>query len=147
MLQCAEVAGILEAGWPEHYGADGPGDSRADVAARQTTSGLPYGIAALTDAGNAIGTATLAGQSFGSITGEPLWCIGLIVDPQWRGQGIATALVATLELRARQMGFTQINATTQDASGVFKRNGWTYVRDAHNAAGVWKVFVKALAPI
>ncbi len=144
--QTRQVVDLMIAGWPDHYGPSGAGDAEVAVAARQGIDPIPQGVAALSESGAVIGTAALAARSFGAEQGEDLWCIGLIVDPKWRGQGIASALVVALTAYASTLQQSHVYTTTQAAEGLFRRLGWKVIREVADESGPWQVMAKPLFP-
>lgn len=129
-----QVAALLEATWPHHYGPDGPGFALADVAARHAGPNLPWGVVALRG-DRVVGTAALADTSFGAEPDEGPWLVGLAVTPDMRNRGIGTALVEACRAEAARRGDTAIYATTRSATGLMHRNGWQDLR----VVGGWQV--------
>ncbi len=118
------LARLLESAWPDWYGPGGQGRAEADLAARCRRAGLPFGVVALARDG-AIGTGALDAASYGaSDPTETPWIVGLVVAPQWRGQGIATAIVAALEDAARAKGWSRLHCATVAGEGLLSRRGW-----------------------
>ncbi len=140
----ADVADLLSATWPAHYGPDGKGDAQADTVARLGRDALPIGFVAITD--KVVGTATLDHQSFGAVPRDTgVWLIGLAVTPDARNQGIAGALVTKAEAFARSLGQREILSTTRTAGGIFERRGWLAVRTVADAdARIWQVYARSL---
>ena len=98
---CDPLVRLMQTMWPDYYGKGGPGDAGADLMDRSRHSGLPYGIAACASDGGAIRTAALEKHSYGSKPDESPWLIGLLVAPEWRGQGIDGACCDAGNLRCR----------------------------------------------
>jgi GNAT superfamily N-acetyltransferase len=115
---------LLESVWPDWYGPGGQGRAEADLAARCRRAGLPFGVVALARDG-AVGTGALDTTSYGaSDPTETPWIVGLVVAPPWRGQGIATAIVAALEDAARAKGWARLHCATVAGEGLLSRRGW-----------------------
>lgn len=121
------LADLYRAVWPGWYGPQGPSDAGADLAERNRADGLPLGLVALS-AGQVIGAAALAAQSFGAMAGEGPWLVGLAVAPAFRRQGIADRLIALAEATARP-GAPWLYCTTT-TTGLLLRRGWGDLRRA-----------------
>lgn len=121
------LAAVMRGAWPEWYGPSGDGDAESDLARRRRDSGLPYGMVALR-AGTRVGTVAIAAESYGALPRECVWLTGLVVAPDMRGRGIASALVAAIEAAAATASFTEIHTTTITAQGLMRRRGWREVR-------------------
>ena len=52
------------------------------------------------------------------------WLGGLLVKPEARGRGVATALVRHLEERAGGMGVRRLYLYTNSARGLYQKLGW-----------------------
>jgi len=139
------LAELMEQVWPGYYGAGGRGDAFADLSVRARDTGFPYGMVARVGA-NLVGTGALtAGDSFGAHPGEGPWLIGLVVHPDHRAKGVATALIAALESAARTNGAPAIYSTTQAAAGLLRARGWRLLRDVTDDQGAgWPVLSKPL---
>ena len=80
----------------------------------------------------------------------------LIVDPRWRGRGVARALMARAEAAARERGRTLLMLDTFEgtvADGMYRRWGWTvvgtipdYALDPRGVLRPLVLFHKALGP-
>lgn len=53
---------------------------------------------------------TVIGVAMGAWDGRRAWCHNYGVDPQFRGQGVGSALVKELERRVQEKGIPQLNA-------------------------------------
>lgn len=127
-MECPEavpgVARIMREAWPEWYGPDGQGDARADLAERARAQGLPWAVVARIG-GVPVGVAGLRDASHGAEPGEDCWLVGLATAPEWRGRGVASALVRAA-VDAAEAPF--VYATTVTAEGLLVRMGWQRVR-------------------
>ena len=141
---CDPLVRLMQTMWPDYYGKGGPGDAGADLMDRSRHSGLPYGIAACASDGGAIRTAALEKHSYGSKPDESPWLIGLLVAPEWRGQGIASGLVATLEIYAAGHGFRALYCTTATGVGLLTRRGWRVIGDTED--GTNSILTIAITP-
>jgi len=88
---------------------------------------LPIGRVAVV-AGAVVGHGALTATSHGAAGDEGPWIGGLVTQPDVRGRGVASALVAALETCARRRGAARILATTGAAAGVLERRGWRLLR-------------------
>jgi GNAT superfamily N-acetyltransferase len=130
------LAAIMRAAWPDYYGPGGPGDAGADLADRSRQTGLPFGMVVLTAGGEPVATGSLAEASHGAERGEGPWVVGLVTAEGWRRQGIAAALVAALEDRARVAGHARLYCTTATARGMLLRRGWVVLRERDDGYAV-----------
>lgn len=127
----APVAKILQQVWPDWYGPQGNGDALADVRAR-CGADLPLGWIAIQQ-GGIVGTVALTETSYGASEREGPWLAGLCTVPSARKQGIATALIATVEAQHAGPIFT----TTREAAPLFTRRGWQEMRSLEDG---WRVY-------
>ena len=110
------------------WGHLNPGETLAEREAwmrRETLNSdrAPLTFVALDDAGRAIGTAALL---FDDLKGDPRnpWLASVYVPPERRGQGIASALVRTVEDAARRFGYRQLYLFTSTAPKLYAGLGW-----------------------
>ena len=84
---------------------------------------VPIAFVALDDAGGIIGTASLI---FDDLEGDPRnpWLASVFVPPEWRGRGIASALVCPVEAAARRLGYARLYLFTTSASALYAGLGW-----------------------
>ena len=129
---CDPLVRLMQTAWPDYYGEDGPGDAGADLLERSRIADLPYGIAAFASDGDVIGTAALGKHSYGSRPDESPWLIGLLVAPEWRGRGVGSALVATLETYAAAQRCRAVYCTTESGVRLLTRRGWRVIRDTED---------------
>ena len=122
-----EVLGELAAGfkaqWSRHF-ADQPVDAiKMGFANCCREKGIPCALVAMVD-GSFAGTASLRPESGTVCPGKGPWLTHLYVDPEFRRQGIGTALIRAVESEARRNGFMELHAATARAAAVFQRAGW-----------------------
>ena len=110
--------------WPQWYGPGGPGDAAADIDAACRAEGLPLALVALGADNALLGTVTLKETSLGSGNGIGPWLGALVVEPARRRQGIGGALIDAGQNLARELGFSEIYATTDAAVGLLTARGW-----------------------
>ena len=68
------------------------------------------------------------------------WLTGLLVAPEHRTQGVATALTAALEEEARRLGFGALYTSTDAADGIMRRRGWQPIGTSTSLRGEVTVF-------
>jgi GNAT superfamily N-acetyltransferase len=110
--------------WTPWYGPGGAGDADADLAACRSREALPICLVALDGEGAVLGTAALKDESVGSELGVGPWLAAILVGPEHRGRGVATALVAAIEAEARRLGLAAIYTSTDSAGNIMERRGW-----------------------
>ena len=86
---------------------------------------LPTHLVACAD-GACIGTATLAPFDLPIRPSLTPWLAAVIVEPQWRGQGVGSELVAKAEQLARdRYDIESIYLFTTDLVDFYRRRGWS----------------------
>lgn len=136
-----ELAARFAAEWAPYYGATGPGDARMDLVARCNRDRLPVGLVAIDD-DRVVGTVALDRDAS---TGLAPSIVGLLVMPESRQQGIASALIESAERLATQLGYDQVFISTSTLQDPLRRRGWQETGDVeflNNEQG--KVFVRNL---
>jgi GNAT superfamily N-acetyltransferase len=128
--------------WEPYYGKRGPGDARADLAARCNRDRLPIGLVALQD-DQVLATAALDREA---ATGRVPAVVGLLVAPGYRGRGIASALLAAAETLTRELGYDELFMSTSILGEWLKRKGWQEEDDVQFLNGErGRVYVRTLA--
>lgn len=74
-----------------------------------------------------VGTATVALHDMKSRMDLTPWGAGVFVQPEYRGRGIATALMRKIEGIARDMGYQTLYLYTRSAEGLYERLGWVVI--------------------
>lgn len=138
------LAAWFIAEWEPWYGSGGDAAAAADLAACASRDALPICLVALDDGDVPLGTVALKQESAGSETGQGPWLAALLVDPARRREGIATALIATLEDEARRLGFAAIYTSTDTAASLMQRRGWTEVGTTDTLRGRVAIFRRDL---
>jgi predicted N-acetyltransferase YhbS len=84
---------------------------------------VPVAFVALDDADDIVGTASLI---FDDLEGDPRnpWLASVFVLPTHRKQGIASALVRTVEATARRLGYARLYLFTSTAPDLYAGLGW-----------------------
>lgn len=106
--------------WEPYYGEQGPGDARADLESRCNRGRLPVGFVAVED-GRILGTAALDDDA---ATGTRPSVVGLLVAPDRRRRGIASALLEFAEGLARDLGYDELFMSTTILGEFVMRMGW-----------------------
>ncbi len=131
--------------WQPYYGAGAPGDAAADLRACCNRLHLPVALVAVNRAGEAIGAVALKEDSVGSQPGQSPWLAAFVVEPAWRGRGIGTRLVASIEVVASALGFEAVYVSTDVTAGIFSYRGWRRIGSATSLRGILNVFRLDLA--
>jgi GNAT superfamily N-acetyltransferase len=71
-----------------------------------------------------VATASLVNADLDSRPDLSPWLAGVFVDPPYRGQGHAAALVRRVEAAARAAGITTLWLHTEHAAGLYAKLGW-----------------------
>lgn len=116
----------FRAQWPAYYAGRTQVDVAQDFVAEANRSGTPVRLLAFVD-GQLAGTITLRETATSILPAYHPGLGGLFVPEQYRGQGIATALVQAGMNLAQAQGFTRVYATTMAARGILTRLGWQQV--------------------
>ena len=106
--------------WEPYYGIDGPGDARADLVSRCNRDAIPIGLVAIEN-GRVFGIAALDLDVTTNLTPS---VVGLLVGPEYRRRGIATALLNATEDLARQLGYRRLYVSTTALRDLLNRLGW-----------------------
>lgn len=115
-----ELAARYEAEWAPYYGDTGPGDARYDLASRCNRDRLPIGLLAF-DGDQLVGTVALDRDAATGLTPS---VVGLLVMPESRRQGAASALIESAERLGRELGYDQIFISTSILQRLLRRRGW-----------------------
>ncbi len=106
--------------WEPYYGKAEPGDARADLVARLNREALPIGLVAM-EGERVLASAALGLDVTTSLTPS---IIGLLVGRNHWGQGIGTAIIASCEDLARELGYRHLYMSTSDLERLLQRLGW-----------------------
>ncbi len=126
--------------WMPWYGPDGPGDAAADIAACSARDTLPICLVAVDQNQTVMGTIALKTQSVGSELGVGPWLAALLVGQDYRGKGVATALVGAIEKEAKKLQFDAIYTSTDSAAGIMRQRRWEVFGQAGSLRGEVIVF-------
>ncbi|MGO2879841.1 MAG: GNAT family N-acetyltransferase [Halomonas sp.] len=86
-------------------------------------SGVPSVFIALQD-DVPVGTACLIDDDMSIRRELTPWLASVFVAPEWRGQGVASALVQRVEAEVRNSGIHQCYLYTPDQQSLYQRLGW-----------------------
>lgn len=126
--------------WPDWYGADGPGDLRADMAAfAASETSLPIGVVALKD-GLPIGFCALKAHSIESHKHLSPWVGAGFVLPEHRRHGAGAFLLQAIADHARKLGHGHVYCATSTSSSLMLRAGWTLVERIVHAGEPMDIF-------
>lgn len=71
-----------------------------------------------------VGTASLIADDMSIRRELTPWLASVFVVPEWRGQGIASALVRRIEIEAVESGIEHFYLYTPDQQNLYRRLGW-----------------------
>lgn len=74
--------------------------------------------------GHALGSARLVMSDMDTHPELGPWLASLFVPPDFRRHGIATRLIAEIEVTAKQLGFDRLHLFTEDKSEMYSNLGW-----------------------
>jgi GNAT superfamily N-acetyltransferase len=138
------LAAAYERESPEWYGVHG--DALADLRERSRRTGLPAGLVAL-EGDTVVGALAIAGRSARSHPHLSPWIVGFWVEPSRRRRGIGGQLLAAACAYAHREGMAHLFASTDAASSLFARHGWTVIDAGTTELGTkTNIFSKALEP-
>lgn len=94
------------------------------ITEQQHRNSLPLAYIALVD-GKPAGAASLVEHDMDVHQELTPWLAGVYVDPPFRNQGFASALVKEICLKAGEIGFKRIYLYTISAFGLYTKLGWS----------------------
>lgn len=103
-----QLAELFMAEWAPYYGPNGPGNALADLKSRCRRDTIPIGLVAI-DAFEILGTVAIDRDPTTQL--EPS-IVGLLVLPDRRGEGVATALLQAAATLAKTIGYPRIHTST-----------------------------------
>lgn len=89
-----------------------------------------------------LGTASLKASDMEILPELTPWLSSVFVHPDYRGQGVATVLVAEIEKIARQQGFARIHVFNPITQGVFEKMGWSVLQTVQYGGKELGILVK-----
>lgn len=114
------LADLYLSEWEPYYGEAGPGDALADLEARCNCDALPIGMVAM-EKGIVFGTVALDIDVTTRLTPS---VVGLLVAPDHRERGVATALIGACEDLARELGHHRLYMSTTMLGHLLDRMAW-----------------------
>jgi predicted N-acetyltransferase YhbS len=98
-------------------------DRMTRLARALQTTALPLALVALSEAGEAVGAASLQAST---VTHDHLspWLSSIVVPSCYRGQGVASALALAAVKEARRLGFGELYLFTPRNEALYARLGW-----------------------
>ncbi|MEO8390069.1 MAG: GNAT family N-acetyltransferase [Polaromonas sp.] len=95
-------------------------------------AGLPLTIVAISEDGQPMGAASVLPKTITHAHLTP-WLSAVVVSPEFRGKGIASALSLRAVAEAERLGFKTLNLFTPHNESLYRRIGWeTVERSNHN---------------
>ena len=138
-----EVTDLVYGQWSELFQAGGTSRGRLGelFVERAVTDRLPLALVAL--AGDVLaGTGSIKLSEPGTKAGLSPWLAGMIVKDAFRGSGVGTMLVTSLESNAVKLGVETLYLSVGAASKFYQRLGWTAL-ERMNSYGVKDVTLMA----
>lgn len=137
----------FEQEWAPYYGPDGPGNAQKDLKNSCNHDELPIAMVAISD-DRVIGTAALKAESVSTHKHLTPWLAALLVGQEFRRRGVAERLIASVEKKAKQLGFECIYVGTGEGSGTpesaLRKGGWEFVEKSPSFVSEISIFQKAL---
>lgn len=93
-----------------------------------------------------LGTASLKAEDLDIAPELTPWISSVYVHPDYRGEGIGTALAAEIERVARELGFTRLHLFNPLAQGIFEKLGWNLLKTSRYRGKELAILVKHLPP-
>tara|TARA_R110002012_G_scaffold9835_1_gene45660 strand:- start:5620 stop:6099 length:480 start_codon:yes stop_codon:yes gene_type:complete len=122
------VAGWTFAAWGNLYPGNTLAQAIEDTRHQCGERGVPSLFVAL-HGETPVGTACLIANDMSTRPALTPWLASLFVVPEWRGQGIASALVRRVEAEAQACGLEHFYLYTPDQQALYQRLGWQAVED------------------
>jgi len=98
---------------------------------RVSTEGPPFVLVAYKD-NILIGSAGLSDHDLAKRPDLSPWLVGVLVKPEYRKKGIASALVGSVVDKAKELGFKHLYLHTEEAQGLYEKLGWTFMEHTTN---------------
>lgn len=93
-----------------------------------------------------LGTASLKAEDLDIAPELTPWISSVYVHPDYRGEGIGTALAAEIERIARELGFARLHLFNPLARGVFEKLGWHLLKTCQFRGKELAILAKELPP-
>ncbi len=123
-----ELAGHFYEHWRGYYDQRGvtPAAIRNALHERANLDSLPLAVVALRE-GVPVGTATIKPQDLDCRPDFTPWLAGVMVAPEYRRQGIATALVERIVEEALRLRLPRLYLWTPNSESMYTRLGWSRI--------------------
>jgi GNAT superfamily N-acetyltransferase len=131
--------------WAHLYSGWGAGAARAELLGQDPCGVLPVTFVAVVD-GRCAGTVSLIRDDLPGYRPVHPWLASLWVLPDFRGRGLATALIRRAEDHLSAHGYREAWAFTESAQSLFARCGWELVEPAQCHGVPVQVLRKELGP-
>jgi GNAT superfamily N-acetyltransferase len=118
-------------------------DIQKGLFGRMNESEMPITLIAHDERG-VLGTASLKASDMEILPDLGPWLSSVYVHSDYRGQGVASALVSEIERIARQLGHTRLYVFNPVSQGVFEKLGWQVNRTVQYGGKDLAILVKAI---
>lgn len=95
------------------------------------TDYFPITLIAIKD-GECIGTISVFENDLKTQNDFKPWLASLVVNPNYRNQGIGRILIDKALERVKELGFSRVYLRTEHASGYYIKRGWIFLCKAHD---------------
>ena len=102
---------------------------------------IPLTVVALSDDGRPMGAASLFAKTITHAHLTP-WLSAVVVPPDCRGQGIASALSLRIADEAARLGFARLHLFTRRDGSLYSRLGWTTIDVSSHAGTAITIMVR-----
>lgn len=116
----------FEREWSPYYGPGGPGNAESDLLSCCNKNELPIALVAFWK-GELCATAALKQESMTTHKHLAPWVAALLVEPRFDGMGIGGRMVAEIERKAKELGFSKLYTGSDVPTGVLEKKGWTFL--------------------
>ncbi|WP_136246948.1 GNAT family N-acetyltransferase [Halomonas borealis] len=141
----ATLAGWAHEAWGHLHPGRGRAAAIASLRAECGASGVPSVFAAMEDE-RPVGMASLVVDDMNDRASLTPWLASVYVLPEWRGRGVATALVRRVEDEARDHGHGLFYLYTPDQQSLYRRLGWQAVEEREYHGETVTIMRRTLTP-
>lgn len=113
--------------WAYVYPQKSLQDIQRTLISRVNEREMPITLVAHDERG-VLGTASLKSEYLEIDPGLTPWISSVYVQPDYRGEGIGTALSAEIEKISAELGYRRIHLFNPISRGIFEKLGWTMVQ-------------------